>query len=428
MSDHQQCEAFSEQDIVTKSEMKAFVGIVLFMGIVELPELGSYWSHSSPFRATYVQVRFSRQRFEDILHHLHLADNDDEDAADNPAAKFQDFLNLLNSVNQRAWNLYFAFSIDEAMVKFQGRIKFLQYAPDKPEKWGIKLYKLCDSTGYMFACAVYTGARTDKEDDEGSIDRVVKDLVEPITGQKPYHLYCDNLYCNIPLALWLQEHSIYITGTLRANRKFMPKEFKSAQLVDKGDSVWTSSPTGISLVKWWDSTEVLFLSTAHDGAKLETVDRSDGKGGKLKKEIPTMAADYNKHMGTVDKHNQLCSYYTYGRRCSKWWQTLFFYFISTQITNSWIIFKALNPHSKMALLEFQEALVYHLSDSYRGRTRSSAPSSPQPKRGKKVAHSVEVKSNPKNETCGFCFSPNPSLWCNTCSVFLHGTCVESHCK
>lgn len=78
--------------------MKAFIGIVLFMGIVKLPELASYWEQSDLFSATYVQDRLSRQRFENILHHLHLTNNEDEESMDESLRKFQPMLNLINSV------------------------------------------------------------------------------------------------------------------------------------------------------------------------------------------------------------------------------------------------------------------------------------------------------------------------------------------
>lgn len=398
------------------------------MGIVDLPSLDSYWRRDAPYRASYVQSRFTRKRFEDILHHLHIADNDEEGAAEDPSAKFGKFLDLLNSVCKQAWNLHFKFSIDEAMVPFQGRLKFLQYAPDKPEKWGIKMFKLVDEAGYMFCCDVYTGARTDKEEDESSIERMVMNLVEPLTGQKPYHLYCDNYYTGVPLALWLKERSIYITGTLRTNRKFIPKEMKAAKLVDKGDSVWIDGVSGITLIKWLDSAEALLLSTAHCGKQLKVVERSDGKGGKIKKNIPAAAADYNENMGPVDQHNQMCSYCTYGRRVTKWWQALFFYFVSIIMTNSWIMYKALNPTTKMALLEFQELIMSHLSADFSSRKRSLGPGSPKSKKGAKYAHSIELKSNPKKQTCGICLKNQPKLWCNTCEIFLHGICVEQHCN
>jgi len=35
---------------------------------------------------------------------------------------------------------------DETIVPFQGRSKFLVYMPQKPDKGGLKIYALCDST------------------------------------------------------------------------------------------------------------------------------------------------------------------------------------------------------------------------------------------------------------------------------------------
>jgi hypothetical protein len=49
-------------------------------------------------------------------------------------------------------------SIDEAIVSFKGRIWFLQYLPNKPNKWGMKAYSLADSvTGYTFNWMLYAG-------------------------------------------------------------------------------------------------------------------------------------------------------------------------------------------------------------------------------------------------------------------------------
>ena len=35
--------------------------------------------------------------------------------------------------------------LDETMVKFRGRLKFMQYMKNKPEKWGVKCYLFCDT-------------------------------------------------------------------------------------------------------------------------------------------------------------------------------------------------------------------------------------------------------------------------------------------
>src|SRR5215475_10409512 len=37
------------------------------------------------------------------------------------------------------------FTIDEMLVPFRGRCSFIQYVPNKPEKYGIKIFALCDA-------------------------------------------------------------------------------------------------------------------------------------------------------------------------------------------------------------------------------------------------------------------------------------------
>ena len=49
-------------------------------------------------------------------------------------------------------------SIDEGMVPFKGNIHFRVYNPNKPGKYGIKTFKLCDSTnGYFCSFDIYVG-------------------------------------------------------------------------------------------------------------------------------------------------------------------------------------------------------------------------------------------------------------------------------
>ena len=39
-------------------------------------------------------------------------------------------------------------AVDEVIVKYKGRVIFRQYIPKKHKRFGIKIYKLCDETGY----------------------------------------------------------------------------------------------------------------------------------------------------------------------------------------------------------------------------------------------------------------------------------------
>ena len=75
--------------------------------------------------------------------------------------------------------------IGEGMVPWNGLLSFRQYLPNKPDKFGMKLYILCDSTtGYLSLFDVYTGAdyepnpeRDEFEDLEGHTFQVVMGLM-----------------------------------------------------------------------------------------------------------------------------------------------------------------------------------------------------------------------------------------------------------
>jgi hypothetical protein len=47
--------------------------------------------------------------------------------------------------------------IDETMIPFRGRLRFKQYLPGRAHKYGVKIFKLCDSSGYTYNMAVYKG-------------------------------------------------------------------------------------------------------------------------------------------------------------------------------------------------------------------------------------------------------------------------------
>ena len=47
--------------------------------------------------------------------------------------------------------------IDKVVVPFKGRVIFKQYIPKKHKRFGIKMFKLCDSTGYTYDMKVYLG-------------------------------------------------------------------------------------------------------------------------------------------------------------------------------------------------------------------------------------------------------------------------------
>ena len=61
-----------------------------------------------------------------------------------------------------------ALSVDEVMIKYNGRLRWKQYMP---VKLGVKLWVLCDAnTGYCLALDVFTGCKDRLVDDMGLMD------------------------------------------------------------------------------------------------------------------------------------------------------------------------------------------------------------------------------------------------------------------
>ena len=76
------------------------------------------------------------------------------------------------------------------------------------------------------------GAGGGKNEDSLS-SRVVQQLVQPIYHAN-HHIYMDNFFSSIDLAIKLAENNTYTIGTARTGRKHWPVEYKNITLISKG--------------------------------------------------------------------------------------------------------------------------------------------------------------------------------------------------
>ncbi|CAH1973432.1 unnamed protein product [Acanthoscelides obtectus] len=108
----------------------------------------------------------------------------------------------------------------------------------------------------------------------------------------------DNYYNSIALAKKLLLKGTYVTGTLRANRKGNPSEITSKRLA-RGETVSKYSG-GVTVGKWRDKRDVLFISTEFDG---EMVQEENRRGESKQK--PKAIIMYNKYMSGIDRQDQM---------------------------------------------------------------------------------------------------------------------------
>ena len=119
--------------------MKAFVGVLLLMGIHQLSCLADYWSTHNYLGVPSIAAVFPANRFNHLLASIHFNDNN---SAAKPRGhpgydKLYKVRPIVDSILQKCLSLYkphWENSIDEAMVGFKGRSSLKQYVPNKPTK------------------------------------------------------------------------------------------------------------------------------------------------------------------------------------------------------------------------------------------------------------------------------------------------------
>ena len=85
-----------------------------------------------------------KQRFKTLGKYLHLVDPGDKDTND-ALCKVRSLVTLLEDAYIPGKNI----SVDEGLVKFNGRLSFKQCMPIKLDKFGIKVWMLADADNYF---------------------------------------------------------------------------------------------------------------------------------------------------------------------------------------------------------------------------------------------------------------------------------------
>ncbi|CAH1239258.1 PGBD4 [Branchiostoma lanceolatum] len=322
---------------ITEAEMRTFLALTIAMGILPHQDVQDYWSTDEVMQTPFFPSIMTRNRFLLIFRFFHLSDNDTYRPRGhpeyNPLHKLGTIYETLVEKFKTTWYPGQQICIDEGMVPFRGNIHFRTYNPDKPDKYGLKAYQLCDSqNGYCCQFQLY-GGKGKEPSAKGMTHDIVSQLVEPYL-QKGHTLYCDNYYTSPQLFLDLSDGGMNACGTMR-NRKGIPKEFKDAKLKTPGEKLCMANDPLLGM-KYRDRRDVKMLSTAHS-AKMVSTDRNNHRGELIMK--PECIHEYNQYMGAVDSSDQMVAYLCFRRRTVKWWKKAFFHMMSLAIVNAHLLQK-----------------------------------------------------------------------------------------
>ena len=116
------------------------------------------------------------------------------------------------------------------MVKFKGRSGIKQYIKSKPIKWSFKFWFYCLSkSGYLYLMYIYLGRKQTAEFNLNHGEEVVL-LADERRRAIVLHFLFWQLFNSPKLIEKLFQKSTYGIGTVRANRKQMPKMIDDKQM------------------------------------------------------------------------------------------------------------------------------------------------------------------------------------------------------
>lgn len=310
----------------TLDEMKKFIGLCLKMSVDRLPRLSQYWSSHPAFAGVSIASSvMTRTRFFKIMAHLHLADNS-RYYGKNRLYKINSLLQLVNRNCKAVYRPGRNVCIDESTVPFRGSIVFRQHNPLERNKYGIKLYKVCDEGGYTYQTMTYVGEGTNPRPVGHVADGIVMSLMDDLLDEGR-HLYADNWYTSVPLAESLLQRETYLTGTCRKNGVGLPKELMKEKLRREE---WRAmqNQSGVMVLRWKDKREVIMVSTAHGST-------TDPETGLLQ-----VVETYKKQRPFVGFSDQMAAYSPYLRRTYKWYIRVFFHLVThICLLNAWILYR-----------------------------------------------------------------------------------------
>ena len=255
---------------------------MLAMGMMGLGAVPKHWPRSYG-KDTNNAIDFGHSYFresgmglyewEQIHRYLHSANNDrapdvNADYYDR-AWKVRPLINTFREACLYCWTVVKTVSIDEMMIRFKGRLGWRQYMRDKPIKYGIKMWGLCEShNGYLISFDIYCGKVGNKVT-KGLAQGVVVLLMGHLLGSQTWtggHVYMDNFYTSLALMVALLGMQVHCCGTVRSNRRGLPTDMGVDKSSPRDSYAWrclTNNPMRAVFGFWMDNKLTRFLTNIH---------------------------------------------------------------------------------------------------------------------------------------------------------------------
>ncbi|XP_030206288.1 piggyBac transposable element-derived protein 4-like [Gadus morhua] len=207
---------------IQPEEMTKFIGMLLYMSVLDLPKIRDFWRIQSIFSVPFPATAMTRDRFRAVLGNIHMSDP--AQSEENDAKKGTDDYDhlhrvrpLMEMIQINCKSIYQPrqhIAVDERMVGTKARLGIKQYMKAKPTKWGLKFFVLAAANGYTFDFKLYTGKSKTATGKGLSFD-LVDGLMDRGYLGSGYIVYTNNFYTSPLLYRHLSQEGFGACGTYR---------------------------------------------------------------------------------------------------------------------------------------------------------------------------------------------------------------------
>ena len=172
-----------------------FIALALQMGHDLKQTLHDYWSRIIQLHTPFYSETMTQDRFLHILHFLHFADNSKTWPRRRiwPTMDTKDCFYTMKKAYAKFYNPLENLEMDKGNVKFKGRVIFRQYIPKKRKCFSIKIYRMCDESGYTCDMRVYLGKHSHSATDMIATHATVRHMTCRVEDLG-HTIFMDNLF------------------------------------------------------------------------------------------------------------------------------------------------------------------------------------------------------------------------------------------
>ena len=346
---------YSDTNLV---EMKCFIGVLVMSGIRKDNHLRAKEMFSSVYGCSFYKSLFSQKRFEFLIRAIRF-----DNAGTREQRKVGDNFCLIRELWESvivncttSWIPGPVLTVDEQLQSCRARCPFRMYLPNKPAKYGIKIFMVCDADSYYCINAIpYLGKDSSPElrDGVNQGEYFTMQLLQPML-EAGRTVCLDNWFTSLHLAKTLQAQRMHLVGTIRQKAYLPSKSVISGLKLGLHESVAFFGHTNkINVVyKRTKSKHVAVMTTLHNTFSYREQTKTEAH------------MYYNASKGGVDSFDMMCAASSTGRKTRRWPLCNFYGLLNIVMNNAWIIFNSRPVNRGNEKFDFMQLLAFNLCKPY----------------------------------------------------------------